>query len=993
MIVNMRILFVIGLCLSLGLSYKIKIQDVLNSCVKCHETDPDKINIHLIHHSHDDVGWLKTVDQYFFGLNKGTVNVAVENIITSVVDALWDHPDRRYIQVETAFFWKWWTHETDEMKNKFKTLVDNGQLEIINGGWSMNDEACVNYLSVIDQFTWGFKILNDTLGECGNPTFGWQIDPFGHSREHAALLWRMGFDGLMFSRLDDNDRKLRKDEGRLDFLWQTSANDDDSVIYGGITPDSLYYPPSGFCFDVLCSDDNIVDDPQEETYNAKIKAEDFANRMVDYANWYKTKNIFVTMGGDFQYQLAENNFENTDKLIKALEDHSEVKLIYSTPSCYLKALYGAEPELETKTDDFFPYSSGQHTFWTGYFSSRPNYKRLERISLNTLQVAKQLNSIVQGQGKSANADLLTYLREGIGIAQHHDSITGTAKQHVSNDYTKILAKGISQVEAEFPDLLGKALDIDLASSTEISSCLLSNMSICSTSQSAEQFVVVVYNPLSWEVDTPVRIPVEQESFTITGAEGELSYDVLDPISDFAYVQLENVKPAKKELVFVASAVPALGVKAYHIKKNSKKPVQSVTGATSNPLRFGTDDAGFEIDESSNLLKSVTLNGKTLTMKQEFLHYNSSDGPDNTDPSGAYVFRPNGEAKSFDKPSIVSKTQGNTVDEVHQKINDWITQIIRVYKGQNYIEFDWLVGPLNVSDGNGIEVISRFTVEDFKNNETFYTDSNGREMIERKLNYRPTFTYNSTVEPVTSNYYPVTSKIVIKDQEKKLQVAVLNERSQGGSSLGEGQIELMVHRRLLKDDNKGVAEPLNETEFGDQGVVARGQHYLVLGPSDEETSQGVTVTAQERILAQQKLLQPWIGIGDASNIPEDTLDKLVATKYSALKESLPKNVHLLTLEPWTGSTYIIRLEHILEKNEDSALSSEVTVDLQTLFSGFKVENIVETTLGGNRKLDSLKFRYDWSYQKGFKSAKRSLTASEVTLGPMDIKTFIVGLSKL
>ena len=45
--------------------------------------------------------------------------------------------------------------------------------------------------------------------------------------------------------------------------------------------------------------------------------------------------------------------------------------------------------------------------------------------------------------------------------------------------------------------------------------------------------------------------------------------------------------------------------------------------------------------------------------------------------------------------------------------------------------------------------------------------------------------------------------------QKKNLFVLNDRAQGGTSLNEGELELMIHRRTFKDDSRGVDEPLNE----------------------------------------------------------------------------------------------------------------------------------------------------------------------------------------
>jgi len=51
---------------------------------------------------------------------------------------------------------------------------------------------------------------------------------------------------------------------------------------------------------------------------------------------------------------------------------------------------------------------------------------------------------------------------------------------------------------------------------------------------------------------------------------------------------------------------------------------------------------------------------------------------------------------------------------------------------------------------------------------------------------------------------------------------------------------------------------------------------------------------------------------------------ICLQYSGLKEILPMNVHLLTLEPWKEGALLLRLEHIMEAYEDSGLSLPVEV---------------------------------------------------------------------
>lgn len=129
------------------------------------------------------------------------------------------------------------------------------------------------------------------------------------------------------------------------------------------------------------------------------------------------------------------------------------------------------------------------------------------------------------------------------------------------------------------------------------------------------------------------------------------------------------------------------------------------------------------------------------------------------------------------------------------------------------------------------MITRFKT-DISNGDIFYTDANGRQTMKRRIDWRESFKYE-TSEPVAGNYYPVNSHIYIKDLTKEKQLTILVDRSQGGSSLKEGQLELMVHRRPANDDGNGIGEVLNEVAHG-RGLIARGTHYLILSDTNKAT---------------------------------------------------------------------------------------------------------------------------------------------------------------
>ncbi|XP_046734865.1 lysosomal alpha-mannosidase isoform X3 [Diprion similis] len=867
----------------------------------------------------------------------------------------------------------------------------------------MNDEAVTHYQSIIDQFTWGFRRLNDTFGSCARPHVGWQIDPFGHSREQASLFAQMGFDGLFFGRLDYQDKRNRMDKKTAEMIWKGSdslgkkADLFTSVLF------NTYSPPPGFCFDILCADEPIVDDPESPDYNVDRRISSLVEYATMQSKYYRTNNVILTMGGDFTYQVAETWYKNLDKLLRYTNDRhgSTVNVFYSTPSCYLKAVNELALSWPTKSDDFFPYASDPHTYWSGYYSSRPTIKFYERMGNNYLQISKQLSALTN---ISSSETYLNPFREAMGVLQHHDAITGTEKQQVAEDYARILSKAMKGGERILSDALGNLISKRNQSRSRegaevhFYTCYQLNISSCPYTEENENFVLTLYNPQSRVVSSFVRIPVTGNSYVVRDFTGANLATQIIPIPPEVLAIPGRESSAVNELVFRAKNIQALGYQAYYVTRGNKtvEPVrsESLSEATIQNEFF---NVSMTDDGSTCALRKIKSGVTNMRITQSFHYYESSQGNNEefvTRSSGAYIFRPkDATPKNLTNVGSNQTYKGPLVQEIHVKINEWVSQIVRLYTGEDYIEYDWLVGPIPVDDKVGKEIITSYT-SNLATENVFYTDSNGREMLRREKNFRPTWTLQ-LAEPVAGNYYPITAKVTIKDRINKLRMSVLNDRAQGGSSLNDGQVELMLHRRILHDDAFGVGEALNEIAYG-KGLVVRGRHQIITGTNSVRSS----TILMEKQMAWNLLNPPCILISPAAGRTFEEWRHHYRMQGSGLTKQLPPNVRILSLEPWKDGGLLFRLEHMFEIGEDTRYSHPVEINIKDLFLPFTVKNARETTLGGNQWLNESE-RLRWVSDSNEVHRERenvrdadagsihvSDEAINILLHPMEIRTFVI-----
>lgn len=151
----------------------------------------------------------------------------------------------------------------------------------------------------------------------------------------------------------------------------------------------------------------------------------------------------------------------------------------------------------------FPYADTMDMYWTGYYTSRPDAKRQARQTSSDFHAAAKLygGKLIQKEGVAAettraileNKDAML---DALGIMQHHDAITGTAKQPVANDYSELMTDAVNQNNRLYSELIGeRAADAGLDSALNWKACKVSTTSPINCGlESHEISLVTAHNP-------------------------------------------------------------------------------------------------------------------------------------------------------------------------------------------------------------------------------------------------------------------------------------------------------------------------------------------------------------------------------------------------------------------------------------------------------------------------------------------------------------------
>lgn len=715
-----------------------------------------KLRVFVVPHSHNDPGWLSTFEDYY--------REQTQFILTNMVKKLPEDKRRKFIWAEISYLKLWWDNQSEETRKIVKKLITDGQLEIVSGGWVMPDEAVSHWMAQLAQLTEGHQWLKDNLDY--KPTSSWAIDPFGLSPTMPYLYKNSGLENVLIQRVHYSVKKHLAERKNLEFkwrqLWDTSG---ESEILTHMMPFVSYDirhscgPDPEICGEFDFSKNSATEISEE---NVQVRAGMLLDQYRKKSQLYRSNVILVPLGDDFRFKSEAEwkaQFENYEALFEYMNKKKSmhVEVQFGTLTDYFNALKIDQniTKFPSLSGDFFTYSDRDDNYWSGYYTSRPFHKRLDRVLLDALRRTEIIAAISWTEGLHLEESFekrMDEARQWHSLFQHHDGVTGTARDDVVVDYAKKMIAAldnlseITQKSAALllspksgADFLGSNLKPGLYYSLdEVRShhTSVEDKYVLSFGANETYKKIVIYNSMPRKRSKVQTLIVSTPFVEVTDAKNELLECQISPVW-----KLDGSAASKEsfELAFVVTA-PGFGLSTYTVHFVGRNELSSTHFANVTLFNVPASDAPsipeFQVETlpkgefsitqgisahfaESGLLKSLQIGGITTSVNLEFVKYS-------TTKSGAYLFAP-----SKPNPDPLYTTDNHVIHLVTGPI------LSRVFVQLPQVKHTCTLFNSNGSDGLGLHIENQVDVSDTYNFELvmrlktnissgdeFFTDLNG-----------------------------------------------------------------------------------------------------------------------------------------------------------------------------------------------------------------------------------------------------------------------------
>ena len=888
-------------------------------------TSEEPMTVILVPHSHSDPGWLKTIEHYFDDQTRPTLD--------NMVEKLMKYPNMTFIWAESVFLSLWWDTVGDQKKAQVKELLSRGQLEIVIGSWVVPDEATTHYAALVDQMIEGHHWLKTALDY--TPRTTWSLDPFGYSSTLPYLYRRAGFDNMVILRVHEDLKERLQNQKALEFFWAQEWDEKHTQdIFTQMMPYMLYNikhtcgPDTSVC---LQFDFRKIPGEYGESRAQPVTSSNVGHlshllhqQYRKKASLFRHKVLLVPLGDDFRYDRNiewDQQYTNYIKLFDYMNQKKEwnVNARFGTLQDYfmelkkhVKSTNADVHELfPTLQGDMFPYTDHDGQFWTGYFTSRPFDKMFGREIEVYLRVAEILSTLAGAMSMNRQVDFkyfnekcqnkLTVARRELGLFQHHDAITGTSLPHVANDNEERLnlaLKSTREVMAHSTNFIMGGLQNKTALKPELPKGL-KMLNPASNLIEVEKVgtQIVLFNSIAQNREELIRLTVNCDTVKVVDRKGQVVTNQINPMWNVADVNRDMF-----ELTFLAKISP-LTLLTYTLYDARDTPLESHQSYAAHIRMFNIQDyqlpprSRFSIlpppmgldsiiidnehyrvwcSARSGLMESVVLKTrfKTIKAKMSLLMYKSRG-------SGAYIFDPAGPAvdSEFMPNPPVRVIRGPITTEVHV-LHTIIEHNLVIVNSSG--ELGAAIEINNIVDLHSMdnkEIIMKINSDIENKDKTFYTDSNGFKTVKRRRfkGFR-----------TQANYYPMTSHAYLEDSTARL--SILSAQSLGVSSQDDGSLEVMLDRRPLYDDGKGLGQGIRDSKR------TPSRFYLML-------EKAVTVNKTKTFEEKDTLSHPSLLAQTLSNIlrnyvtiftSDSPLSLPLSKGYQFVEHALPCDVRLLNL---------------------------------------------------------------------------------------------------